>query len=129
MNNFIKVEKTAVDVVYRILTKRLAKGYTAEQVSGIICREPGYITAVELLQIPLYSDYELQEIAWALGEQEIDGFFPKLKQSGLLNVHMEKEIYGNTCIHSCDIITEDGKEVPFFFLQEELSGSGVNLPN
>jgi len=118
-----------LEIIYRILMKRIAKGYTADQLSGIICREPDYITSLELLKVPLYSEYELQEIAWALGEQELNSFFPQLKISTLLNVHMEKEIYGNTCIHTCDIVTEDGKEIPFFFLQEEILDSKIVLLN
>ena len=123
-----KVQRMTLEIIYRILVKRIAKGYTAEQLSGIICREPGYITSLELLKVPLYSKQELREIAWALGEEDLTAFFPRLKQSAMLNVHMGKEVYENTCIHTCEIITEDGKDVPFFYLQEEINkGSGHML--
>jgi len=120
MINLIKIHKVRLEIIYRIIMKRIAKGYTAEQLSAILGRPPEYITSLEMLQIPLCNEYELQEIAWALGEDKLSNLFPKITQSIILNVLMEKEMYGTTYIHSCDIITDDDKEVPYFFLQEEI---------
>lgn len=50
-------------MIYRIKLKRIAKGYTQEEVSRTICREPHYLCGVELLHIQINSMQELQEIA------------------------------------------------------------------
>lgn len=129
MINFIKVQRIRLEITYRIIMKRIAKGYTEEQLSLLLCRPADYISSLELLQIPLPTKDELQEIAWVLGEQDITSFFPRIHQSVLLNVLLEKQNFGYTRIHTCDIITQDEKEIPFFFLQEEIEDSvpGNNL--
>jgi transcriptional regulator with XRE-family HTH domain len=123
MNNVTEITRHQLETIYRIILKRIAKGYTGEQLSIIMGREPAYITALELLQIPLNTSYELRKIAAALGDPDLSSFFTKTQDNTLHKVLMEKEFYGNTYIHTCDIILDDDKEVPFFFLQEELSAS------
>ncbi|WP_442590828.1 hypothetical protein ACSBL2_06310 [Pedobacter sp. AW31-3R] len=122
MINVALIEKYYLELIYRLILKRIAKGYTTTQLSHIIAREADFMDAIEMLQFPLKSDIELQEIAWALGEEDIRVFQPRHQEKTLLHVIMEKEVYRHTRIHSCDIIMPSrNKERPFFLLQENLT--------
>lgn len=122
MSHLITVEKAYLEMIYRIKLKRIAKGYQSELVSSIICRELGYLRAVEMLQVKIGTEQELQEIAWALGEQEVSAFIPTVRDHTLVNVIMENRIEGNHCIHTCEIITAHQQRIPFFILPEEIEG-------
>jgi transcriptional regulator with XRE-family HTH domain len=119
MFNLINVEKAYLEMIYRIKLKRIARGYTQEEVSRTICREPHYLCGVELLHIQINTMQELQEIAWVLGDEELTSFFPREKDRSMLKVMIEDEVVGARRIHRCTLLTEEA-QTPFFLLQEEL---------
>jgi len=120
MEHIVNVERMYLEMIYRIKLKRMAKGYSQEMVSATIGRELDFMGKVEMLETKINSEYELQEIAWALGEESLSTFLPINKDHTALNVIMADDVFGNTRIQRCDIVVNPDTEVPFFHLQEEV---------
>jgi hypothetical protein len=121
MEHIVNVERMYLETIYRIKLKRMAKGYSQELVSATIGRELDFMGKIEMLETKINTEYELQEIAWALGEDNLSGFLPLTQDHTTLNVIMADDVFGTTRIQRCDILINSEKQVPFFHFQEEVN--------
>ncbi len=122
MNVLEEITSGELENIYQVMIKRIAKGYTAEQLSFLIGKEAGYISAIELLDAPFYTISELKKIALVLEENDLNSFFLKESDETSLLVVMERDDEGNTRKHTCSIIDEDQeKQPPLFLIKEDIS--------
>ena len=109
----------ALQIIYRVMIKRISKGFSAEELSFLIGREQNYIAAIETCKAAVYTDEELRLIAIALNESNIRSFYPQLSSAENVSVEMERQKKGNKIVHTCDIVTPEGYRQPFFNLEED----------
>jgi len=58
-----------LEIIYKVMMKRIAKGYSPVQLSFLIGRPQDYIDRVEAFQLPCYTTGEISIIALALGDE------------------------------------------------------------
>ena len=91
--------------------KRVGSNYSPEQLSYLIGKPDDYVAKVELLEADLYTAEDLRCIATALGDEEVDSYYPLHTDESQLVVSMQKEYTSETCIYTCNIL--EGEEVAY----------------
>ncbi|SEA52677.1 helix-turn-helix domain-containing protein [Pedobacter hartonius] len=117
-----------LETLYRIMLQRIAKGYTAGQLSFLIGVTPEYVEEVESLQRPFYTSDELERIAVALEESMLHRFFPSVDDNTQLLISVHKEKYNGKWIHTYYSVNEQNEEEELFRLREDVSWEFEDLP-
>lgn len=120
------INNNHLQTIYRVMVKRIGKGYSAERLSFLIGKDPYYVEKVETLQIPIYSPTEMDCIALALEETDHRSFYAPYHDDSMLNVYVEKEQFKNHLTHSYSHINENNEDYQLFKLMEELFGDTPN---
>jgi hypothetical protein len=89
-----------LETIYRIMLKRIAKGYNAEQLTFLIGAPAGHVEEIEGLQRPFYSSDDLERITLALEESNPQSLFPIVNDDGDLLVSVHKQNYAGKLIHT-----------------------------
>lgn len=118
MNNTKTMTRTQLDILYRVMMKRIAKNFSAEKLSFLIGRKADYVTNVEMLETDPYSVDDLACIAAALEEEDIENLYPLGVDDSNVRVRMVKELLGDKCNYTCTLLNTNLSEQPYFFLQE-----------
>lgn len=120
MNVLEEITRTQLETIYRVMIKRIAKGFTAEQLSFLIGKEGNYIRSVEMLDEPCYAISELEKIAMALEETNFKSFFPRVHDESEIIVGVESYNDGLHREQSYIIVDENGTDQPLFTIQEDV---------
>jgi transcriptional regulator with XRE-family HTH domain len=118
-----------LETIYRILLQRIAKGYSARQLSFLIGAAAGYVEEVESLLRPFYSGAELARIAQALDDTDVDTFFPAINDDSEIRITIDKLRYKEKWIHTYCRIDEQNEEEELFRLREDLDMDFDDLPD
>ncbi|QNK61984.1 hypothetical protein H7F33_15705 [Pedobacter sp. PAMC26386] len=121
-----KITEKNLVIVHRVMMKRIAKGYSAEQLSFLIGKPNDYVTMVEMLKEPVYSIPELKKIAKAVEESNFRAFFPAINQETIVKVQIERIDSPARRTHICAIISAEGKRRLHFMLDEVFETEEVN---
>lgn len=120
MKNQSSITRFHLESLYRIMLKRIGKGYSTRDLSFLIGRETDYINQVEMLMVPLYSEDELQYIAGALEEDEAANLLLNADDHILLTVAVECEQQEQTLTRAYyEVNAEDDRKL-LFMLKEEV---------
>ena len=119
MEYMTKIKEIHLETVYRVMMKRIAKGYSAEQLSFLIGQPDEYVAGVEMFQAPDYPIAMLKRIARALEERSFMDFFPPVDDGETVMVQMESMNYGFKIVYACGVITPDGNKELRFILEEK----------
>ncbi|WP_158800312.1 hypothetical protein [Pedobacter sp. L105] len=95
MNQPTEITSAHLETIYRIMVKRIAKGYTAERLSFLIGSDHNYVEQVESFVLPLYSSDELEFIELALEESNPKSFYASVNDDTFLKVSVVKNQYKN----------------------------------
>jgi len=90
-----------LEIIYKVMMKRIAKGYSPVQLSFLIGRPQDYVERVEAFQLPCYTTGEISVIALALGDEDYKSYFPIVRYDDMLRVEMEKTRRGNKYHYIC----------------------------
>lgn len=120
MNVLEEITRTQLETIYRVMIKRIAKGFTAEQLSFLIGKEDNYIRSVEMLDEPCYSISELERIALALEETNFKSFFPRVHDESEIIVGIESYNDGIQRGQSYIIVDDNGTDQPLFAVKEDV---------
>lgn len=118
MNNTKTMTRTQLDILYRVMMKRIAKNFSAEKLSFLIGRKADYVTNVEMLETDPYSIDDLACIAAALEEEDIENFYPLGVDDSDVHVRMVIELVADKYNYTCTLLNTNLTEQPYFFLQE-----------
>lgn len=120
MNVLEEITRTQLETIYRVMIKRIAKGFTAEQLSFLIGKEGNYIRSVEMLDEPCYAISELEKIAMALEETNFKSFFPRVHDESEIIVGVESHNDGLHREQSYVIVDENGTDQSLFTIKEDV---------
>lgn len=120
MNVLEEITRTQLETIYRVMIKRIAKGFTAEQLSFLIGKDDKYVRTVELLDEPCYAIPELKNIAMALEENNFKSFFPRVHDESEILVGVESHNDGVHRGQSYIIVDENGTDQPLFTINEDV---------
>jgi len=118
-----------LETLYRLMMRRIAKGYTAENLNYLIAAPYHYVEDVESLKKPFYSVEELDRITNALEEGNPESFFPLIEDETVLNIAVYKDYIENKITHSFCVIDEEGYEQELFKLMEYEFPDQDEIPN
>ena len=119
-----------LETLYRILLQRIAKGYSAKQLSFLIgAASADYVEEVESLQRPFYSGGELERIAQALDDTNVDSFFPAINDDSVVHITVDKQFYQGKWIHTYCRLDEQNEEEELFRLREDQEMDFDDLPD
>jgi len=94
-----------LETLYRLMMRRIAKGYTAENLNYLIAAPYHYVEDVESLKKPFYSVEELDRITNALEEGNPESFFPLIEDETVLSIAVYKEYTQDKITNSfCDYL-------------------------
>ena len=100
-----EIPANELETIYRIMMRRIAKGYTAEALNYLIGAPYHYVEDVESLQKPFYTNEQLDRITKALEEGNPESFFPLIEDETVLNIAVYKEYTQDKITHSlCDYL-------------------------
>jgi transcriptional regulator with XRE-family HTH domain len=105
--------------IYRIMLKRIAKGYTAEQLAFLIGAPERYISDVESLERPFYTIDELNRITLALEESNPGSLYPSISNEDELKMVVYREQQHCMIVHTYCSVDKENNEQELFRLQEE----------
>ena len=105
--------------IYRVMLKRIAKGYTAEQLTFLIGAPENHIQDIEALEKPFYSLDDLERIARALEESNLQSLFSPINNEAMLKIAVSREYAEGNFIHSFYLLDKDNNQKELFRLQEE----------
>jgi len=105
--------------IYRVMLKRIAKGYTAEQLTFLIGAPENHIQDIEALEKPFYSLDDLERIARALEESNLQTLFSPINNEAMLKIAVSREYAEGNFIHSFYLLDKDNNQKELFRLQEE----------
>lgn len=115
-----QISEQHLQIIYRVMLRRISKGYGAERLSFLIGKDYNYIEQVELLLLPVYPVAELERIALALQEKTSNNFYASSHDDKLLNISLERQEYKKQLSHSYSMIDENGEKKQLFKLMEEI---------
>lgn len=118
MNYLSEITETQFQIIYKVMIKRIAKGYSAEQLSYLLGRPRNYIAKVECFDHDCYHVTELSRIALALEENDYTSFMPETIIDDKVKISMEKNLAGDTCTYTCASVTREHQRKIRFVLQE-----------
>lgn len=114
--------------IYKILLKRIGKGFTASELSFLIGKDATYINQVEMLRAPLYGSAELIKIAAALEESSAEDLFPVGDYQNLFPVVVESYQQEQSFWRSYSSVNEQEDQKLLFLLKEEVLPEFENDP-
>jgi transcriptional regulator with XRE-family HTH domain len=117
-----------LEVLYRILLQRIAKGYSASQLTFLIGAAPGYVEEVETFQRPFYTGDDLQRIALALEEEHLPDLYPSLADDNEVLISVQKQEYKDRWVYTYCRIDEQNEEEVLYMLQEGADAKLDDLP-
>jgi hypothetical protein len=109
-----------LETIYRIMLRRIAKGYNADQLTFLIGAPAGSVEEIEALNKPFYTADDLEKIAMALEESNLDSLFPNAEDETILNVDLYKEQYEGKLTHTYYKIDDEGGAEKLFALREDV---------
>lgn len=118
MNYLAEITETQLQIIYKVMIKRIAKGYSAEQLSYLLGRPRNYVSKVEFFAHDCYHVSELSKIAKALEEDDYTSFLPATIKDDRIKIHMEKNLCGDTYTYTCATFSEEHKRKVRFVLEE-----------
>lgn len=118
MNYLAEITETQFQIIYKVMIKRIAKGYSAEQLSYLLGRPRNYIAKVECFDHDCYHITELSRIAQALEENDYTSFLPETIIDDKVKIRMEKNLAGDTYTYTCASITQEHSRKIRFVLEE-----------
>lgn len=121
MKNRKLIEKSALNTIYMVMLKRISKGYTAEELSFLIGCKSEYVAAVEMMQVKGYTPKEMERIAKALDERDLNWFYGQEQTGEEMDAIMELIVEDGLLIHQCKVLRGAEWET-FFVLNELLTG-------
>jgi len=124
-----EIPANELETIYRIMMRRIAKGYTAEALNYLIGAPYHYVEDVESLQKPFYTNEQLDRITKALEEGNPESFFPLVEDETVLNISVIKECPENKVTHSFSMVDEEGYEEELFKLMEYQFPDQDQIPN
>jgi len=120
MSTFKEIPAYQLETLYRIMLRRISKGYSAAQLAFLIGVPDYFVSDVETLERPFYSADELERIAIALEEKNPSCFSSALNDESILQVI----VYGNhddgRFVNAYYRVGEDDTQTELFRLQEEV---------
>jgi len=105
--------------IYRVMLKRIAKGYSADQLNFLIGAPSDHIQDIESLQEPFYSINELERISMALEETNPQSLFSTINNEDELQIVVNKEFNQFKIVHTYSRVNWQGQEEALFRLQED----------
>jgi hypothetical protein len=121
MDNHIKITRNELDTLSRVMVKRIAKGYSAEELSFLIGFMPEYVPNVEMLREPVYDPEVLDRIMEALEERNFQTFFSASHNDEEVLVQVLKWPLIEKQLIQCRIINDKGYGVMHLSMEEELN--------
>jgi hypothetical protein len=121
-----QISRDKLQSIYVVLLKRISSGYSAQELSFLMGKQANYISSIEMLDHPPYTDDDLLFISIALKESELRNYYSRVHEPEMVTVQMERIDSEKKRIYSCDIITDEGYRQPFFYLEEDLPDSQTN---
>lgn len=118
MNYLAEITETQLQIIYKVMIKRIAKGYSAEQLSYLLGRQRNYVAKVEFFAHDCYHISELSKIAKALEEDDYTSFMPARIKDDRIKIHMEKNLWDETYTYTCATFSEKDKRKVRFVLEE-----------
>lgn len=118
MNYLAEITETQLQIIYKVMIKRIAKGYSAEQLSYLLGRQRNYVAKVEFFAHDCYHISELSKIAKALEEDDYTCFMPARIRDDRIKIHMEKDLKDDTYTYTCATFSEEHKRRIRFVLEE-----------
>jgi hypothetical protein len=109
-----------LETIYRIMLKRIAKDYNAEQLAFLIGAPADHVEEIEALQRPFYSSDDLERITLALEESNPQSLFPVVNDDSDLLVSVHKQNYAGKLIYTYCRIDEQNEEEELFKLREDV---------
>ena len=117
-----------LEILYRILLQRIAKGYTARQLAFLIGATPGYVEEVESLQRPFYTPDDLERISMALEEEHLQNLYPSVADDNELLISVQKQKYKDRWVYTYCRIDEQNEEEVLYMLREDADPELDDLP-
>ena len=99
-----------LEILNKVLMRRITKGYTSFELSFLIGRPLDYIRDVESLKSPIYSRTDLSVIAAALGDEDHYSYLPAVDNESLLQASIQKTMRDNKFYYTCT--TSNGSQTP-----------------
>jgi len=90
-----------LEIIYKVMMKRIVKGYSPVQLSFLIGRPQDYVERVEAFQLPCYTTGEISVIALALADEDYKSYFPIVRYDDILRVSIEKTRRNNKYYYEC----------------------------
>jgi len=119
MTTIHEIPAYQLDTTYRIMLKRIGKGYTAAQLTFLIGAPEGYIQEIEALERPFYTPDDLARIAIALEECNPDSLCSSISNEALLKIAVTNEYCEGSFVHAYYRVNEEVYEEELFRLYEE----------
>ncbi|CAM4411779.1 hypothetical protein SAMN06265348_1179 [Pedobacter westerhofensis] len=117
-----------LETIYRVMLKRIAKGYNAEQLTFLMGAAPGYVRDVEALEKPFYSSDDLDSIARALEESNSQSFFPLKDDESLLNISFHHNRHAGKDIYNYYRTDEQGEDEEMYAVKEDVAPDFDEIP-
>jgi transcriptional regulator with XRE-family HTH domain len=119
MTTIKEIPALELDTIYRIMLKRIGKGYTAEQLSFLIGAPEGYIQEIETLERPFYTTQDLDRITIALEESNPESLFPRTENETIYRIIVSSSFEQGKFVHAYYRVYEDDQQEELFRLYEE----------
>lgn len=129
MSTKVKITAAHLETVYRVMLKRIGKGYSAERLSVLIGKDHNYIEEVESFIFPLYPSAELDRIALALEESNHKTFYAEVYDDTYLNIVADRHYQKTKLVHVYSIADEEDKKYPLIMVREGLSQDFDDMVN
>lgn len=120
MNYQTQISNAHLEIIYKVLLKRIGKGYTAERLSGMIGKNHDYIERVETFAEPVYGSAELDRLALALEESNPKSFYAKEHDDMILTVICDKCHHLKKIVHIYCLLDENEEQYPIIVVKEDL---------
>jgi len=118
-----------LEILYRIILQRIAKGYTAGQLAFLIGAASQYVEEVEAFQRPFYTSDDLHRIALALEEEHLQNLYPSVTDNDELLISVQKTEYKNRWVYTYCRVDEQNEEEVLFMLREDLDPTHEDMPD
>lgn len=82
-----------LEIMYKVMMKRIMKGFSARYLSFMIGRPLDYVETIESLNAPIYNDAELAIIALALDDESYKSYLPAVRCNDIYSVSITKKRY------------------------------------
>jgi transcriptional regulator with XRE-family HTH domain len=119
MSTIKEIPAFQLSTIYRILLKRISKGYSAAHLAFLIGAPERYISDVETLERSFYSIDDLERITNALEESNLHSLFSLISNEDAVKITAYKERIQGKIIHTYYNVDNNNNEQELFRLQED----------